>query len=161
MPYSPGLDMPKGVQRFNIRMDPRDALRMTCVNANCEAERDGWMMAFDTDNAKHRGAIDYIENDSGRVFVSFRARDAAGEIDRRGSEWGVDLLRLRELISRALPDFLIYVFPPHQQCFKRHLDREVHFTAATRERLVKHSPLGFNEAHNEAAYRITELRRRG
>lgn len=133
---------------------------MTCVNADCEAERLGWMMVLDPANEKHRGAALFIEQDSGRRYIRFLASEAEEQI-AHGEGWGVNLSRIREVITRAMPSMLVYVFPPGQQCFKRHLDREVIFTHATRARLVSHSPRGFNEHMNEEAERINELRNRG
>lgn len=149
------LDMPKGLKRYRIRMDADHALRMTCQNANCDNERNGWVTVLDLGNEKHAGAAKLIEMDSGKRFAKFYARDAEDEIERHGGSWGVDLAHLRFVVGNALPSMAVYVFFPGQACFKRHLDREVVFTRESREGAFTHSkPLEFNEDHNESAFRF-------
>lgn len=147
-------DMPKGLSQYRIRLDERNALRMTCQNANCINERSGWVIVLDPADEKHRGAAQFIEQDSGRRYVMFVAKDGADYLDKRGGETGVDVEHLRAVVKQALPHFMVYVFPPGQPCFARHLDREVVFTRETRERVFTHDrPLGFNEDQNEAMFR--------
>ena len=150
-------DMPKGLTNYRIRMDMQDVLRMTCVNANCLNERNGWVIVLDPTNDKHIGAEKFIEQDSGRKYARILARDGAAYIDKHGAGLGVDLVHLRQVVARALPLFIVHVFPPGQQCFVRHLDREIHFSVATRERERVHSkPLEWNEDFNGAADRYAQ-----
>jgi hypothetical protein len=149
------LDMPRGLKKYRIRLDAERALRMTCQNADCANERNGWVMVLDLADEKHAGAAKFIRMDSGKRYATFLVRDAEDEIERHGGGWGVDLAHLRHVVGNALPEMVAYVFFPGQSCFKRHLDREVVFTRESREGAVTHSkPLDWNEDHNEAAFRF-------
>lgn len=118
-------------QAFNIDFisDPeRGAVRMSCQNAGCEQERDGWAMVLDPSQEKHRKAIDFIEKDSGRKYLLMRSEDAANTIAHIGHTLDITHVQaLREVAERTPPGMLLYVFSRGQQCFRRHLDREVAF----------------------------------
>lgn len=140
--------------QFRSDAHKNESQRMTCRNAGCDAERNGWVSVLDPTDEKHRGAATFIEMEAGREYDRFLVSEAEGCIDRRGSEWGVDLVHLRLVLANALPHFIVYVFPPGQQCFKVHADREVVFARASREQEYLHDrPLDFNEDMNESAHR--------
>jgi hypothetical protein len=132
-----------------------DVVRMSCQNANCASERNGWVMVLDLTDKKHADAAKAIETESGKRFAKFLVRDAEDEIERHGGGWGVDLAHLRQVVGNALPEMVAYVFFPGQACLKGHLDREVVFTRESREGAVTHSkPLDWNEDVNESAFRF-------
>lgn len=155
------LDMPKHLQRFRIGLLGHDYLRMTCANANCQQQARGWAIVLDPEDAKHVKAADHIKNDSGRRYVELRSEDAAEYLSLHGTALGVDMAPLRALVKRTPPGMLLFVFPPGQQCFRVHKDREVVFVHDARDRQRVHTPLGFNEDFNDTAYRTSRLIEQG
>lgn len=153
-------DMPRGRQQFAIQFDRADFVRMACADADCDNWRNGFVIVLDPTDEHHRSMCRAIET-SGRRYARLVASTAAGYIDRDGANWGVDLVHLREVVGRALPHMLAYVFPPGQQCFKQHRDREVHFLNVTRDRIQTHSPLGYNEHWNQEMDQIARVIQRG
>lgn len=158
--------MPSSQQfRINMIADPeRGALRMSCQNSDCEQERNGWLMVLDPDNAKHRDAMDFIVNDSGRRYFKVASEQAIDALARLGDQLDVvNLDQVKAIAGRTPPGMVLFVFARHQQCFRQHVDREVEFvhrTARGTER-VHERPVDFNEHVNEEAYRAGVLRQRG
>ena len=156
--------MPSSVQDFRITFDQFDALRMTCQNVNCEAERKGWVTVLDV-QGDEKAAISarYIEQDSGKRFIKLHADDALGWFDKHAAEEGVTLTpRLHDMIAAMPRTFVIYLFFPGQSCFKPHLDREVVFTHEVNGRRRVHArPADWNEHFNEEAYRVNRERQKG
>ena len=145
--------------------DMHDALRMSCQNANCENERKGWVTVLNVQgDAQHAVAARFLEQDSGRRYIKLAPDDAADWFAVHGADAGMTLTpRLQDLIAAAPSGFLLYLFPPGQPCFRRHLDREVvfqHAGARGAKRLFE-NPRDFNESHNEEADKVNLLRQRG
>lgn len=155
-------------QRFTIAMhsDPaRGATRMSCVDAYCENERNGWVMVLDPNNAKHASALRWIHGDSGRKFVSVRSEEAADYFANHGAAQGITDTegRLADLISRTPPGLIVLAFPPHQQCFQPHVDREVvfaHRDARANLRIHERFP-DYREHWDEEADRVNRMVQRG
>lgn len=153
-------------QKFEINMysdQEHGATRMSCQNANCEQERNGWMVVLDPENAKHRAAADFIVNDSGRRYLKVASEQALDAIAKVGDQLDVvDLEEVRAVVRRTPPGMLIFVFSRHQQCFRSHLDREVEFVHATpRSRYVHANPKDFEEDMDESADAVGVLAQRG
>ena len=152
-------------QHFTISLDRNNALRMSCQNANCENERNGWVTVLNVaGDEKHTAAARLIEQDSGKNYLKLDPEGAIEWVAVHGTDYGITLTpRLHDLIAACPRGFLLYLFPPGQACFKRHLDREVVFAHRTPRGVVRvHArPLDFNEHHNEEAYRINLERQRG
>lgn len=138
---------------------------MSCQNAHCEAERDGWVTVLDPENAKHASALRWLRGDQGRRFLQLRSEDAAEYISNHGASQGItdDAGKLARLIARTPPGLLLLVFYPGQPCLRPHIDREVIFTHSTRRGGVRvhERPLDFNESMNEQAYAVGVLEQRG
>jgi len=150
-------------QAFRIHLDRNNAVRMSCVNANCEAERKGWVTVLDVQgDAKHAKAARWIEGDSGRQFTRLDPETAIEWIDSHGEGRGITLTpELLNLIAATPRGMAIYLFPPHQQCFRLHKDREVTFVHQRgNDKRVHINPLDFNEDFNESAYEAGVLRQR-
>lgn len=148
-------------QSFSIRFlgGPEWATRMTCREAGCAAEREGWVMVLDPANDAHARAATSIKDNSGRQFVELRSESAAGELQGRAGALGiVETAPLLAIIGRTPPGMLVFVFPPGQQCFRLHQDREVVFA---HNQYIHQSPAGFNEDFNIEADRINRAIQRG
>ena len=152
-------------QHFTITLDRNNALRMSCQNANCENERKGWVTVLNVaGDEKHAAAARLIEQDSGKKYLKLDPDAALEWLAVHGADYGMTLTpRLHDLITACPRGFLLYLFPPGQPCFKRHLDREVSFAHRTPRGVVRvhERPLDFNEHHNEVAYAINQERQRG
>lgn len=159
-------------QKFKIGMLREGATRMTCVEAHCEHERTGWAVVLDPTTEKHAKAARWIEGDSGREFVKLAAESALDWLVGHGHEKGITLTpALRQLIARTPPGMLVFLFPPGQQCFRPHLDREVVFAhqrvgiAGGAEHVVGarvHTRAeDYIEHWNDESYRVNKLLRRG
>lgn len=147
-------------QQFRIKLDRENALRMTCQNAHCDAEANGWVSALDVHgNEKHAQAARLIENDSGKRFIKLRAEDALDWFAKHGDTEGVTLTpRLHDMIAACPRSFVLYLFPPGQACFKRHLDREVVFSHGAR---IHERFEDYREDWDETADRVNRLIRAG
>ena len=151
----------RGRQSFTIQFlgGPDWATRMTCREAGCAAERDGWAMVLDTADDQHARAARRIRDDSGRRFVELKSDGAAEALERQADALGIaNMEPLRAVLGRTPPGMVVFVFPPGQQCFRIHEDREVVFA---HDRYVHTNPLGFNEDFNIEADRIDRAIRRG
>lgn len=139
--------------------------RMTCAEANCSAYLMGWVTPLDPENDVHAGALRWLHGDQGRRFIELRSEEAADWIANHGAAQGVTDSegKLAALVSRTPPGLLILLFPPGQQCFKVHVDREVEFVHASARggRYVHERPADFEEDMNETAYRLGVLKQRG
>lgn len=152
-----------GQQAFKIGLLREGATRMTCVEAHCAAEANGWVSVLDPANAQHAASIKYITDDSGRRYLLLRSGDALEHLEARGDVAGITVTpALRTLLERTPAGFLVFLFFPGQQCFRPHLDREVLFAHQQRDQVRIHTrPLDFNEQFNEEGDRVNELLKRG
>ena len=152
-------------QDFKIAMlgGPEYATRMTCREAKCQNEAKGWAVVLDPSNEKHAAMARYIEGNSGRQFIMQRSEDALDYFVNHGVARGIvvdDVLL--GLLRRTAPGMFVYVFPPGQQCFTRHQDREVVFSHESGgSRRVHTRPLDFNEDYNIEADGIRRMVQRG
>lgn len=139
------------------------ALRMTCVEANCANERNGWVTVLDPSDPKHAKGANWIREDQGRHYIDLRSEDALEYLDAYGAGIGVVGGNLRGIVERTPPGMLIFIFPPGQQCFRPHLDREVAFVhrdSRGGER-VHTRPVDWNEHMNIEGDRVNQMRQRG
>lgn len=138
---------------------------MSCVNADCEAERKGWVTVLDMQgNEKHAQSARLIEQDSGRRFIRLESEDALDWFDANGARAGMTLTpQLHDMLAAVPRGFVIYLFPPGQQCFRPHMDREVSFLHRyPRGRTYEHvNHKDFEEDFNESADRVGVLQQRG
>ena len=151
----------RGMQDFKIALlgGPDFATRMTCAEAGCGNYARGFAVVLDPEDEKHAGNARYIEWDSGRQYVKQRSEEALDYFVNHGEEHGLVIHEeLMVLLQRTPPGMLVYVFPPGQQCFKRHQDREVVFT---HDRYVHTRPLDYNEDWNGEAHLINRAKQRG
>lgn len=151
-------------QTFRIDLDRRNALRMSCVNANCENERNGWATVLDPENDAHAKALRWMHGDQGRRFVELRSEEAAEWVANHGAAQGITDAegKLATLLSNTPPGLLVLLFPPGQQCFKPHLDREVVFRHATPRAVRVHERFeDYREHWDEEADRVNRMVQRG
>ena len=151
----------RGRQSFTIQFlgGPDYATRMTCREAGCVAERDGWVMALDIADEKYAKAAQHIRDDSGRRFVELPSEGGVEAFERQaGALTAASRALLGAVLSRTPTGMAVFVFPPGQQCFRIHEDREVIFA---HDRYVHTKPLDFNEDFNIEADRIDRAIRRG
>lgn len=171
--------MRRAGQAFRISMLGGEyATPMTCQEANCEAHRDGWFMALDVEgNDAHAEFATWVKEKSGRRFWEWRAPHALEEALTRQASGDLKVTpQLRAMLEGLAPGMLVFCFPPGQQCFKRHEDREVVFAhrqgifvdqgrpaskfIPTGER-IHTNPRDFNEHHNEEAEKVNEAFQKG
>lgn len=152
-------------QDFKITLlrDPAHATRMTCREADCPNEANGWAVVIDPTDEKLASAARWIEGDSGRKYLKLRSEDALDEVVNHGGLLGLTLTAgLLTLLRNTPAGMIVFLFPPGQQCFKPHLDREVVFAHQRGERSFIHErPLDFNEDFNIEADKINRALRRG
>lgn len=156
--------LPKAKQRFAITLDRSNALRMTCQQANCEAERIGWVMVLDVyGDEKHRKGAEFIEQDGGRRYFKATSDTALEWLDARGAASGITVTpRLRNLLAAAPRGMVVYLFPPGQPCFKPHLDREVGFIHQQGDAKRVHQRFeDYAEHWNEERYRVNRMLQKG
>lgn len=149
---------------INLHADAEHgAVRQSCQDVRCENERNGWAMVLDPEDAKHRGAMDFIEKDAGRRYLKVKSEEAAGLLARIGGQLDIASLgQLRGIVERTPPGLMVYLFPAGQQCFKAHVDREVEFVhVKPRSRYVHVNPKDYIEDFNESADAVGVLRQRG
>ena len=122
------------------------------------------MIALDPEhNEDHQRAARDIDN-SGRRFIRLAIEEAMPYFEKHQDDLKiVNLEDMRAKMMRVPTGHWVWVFPPGQQCFKIHQDREVQFLhrdqVSARTRL--HEPLGFNEHENEELYKVYRARERG
>ena len=155
-------------QQFKIALisDPaRGATRMTCVEANCEHERNGWVTVLDPQNDRHASAWKWLRGDQGRRFIELRSENAAEWVTNHGAAQGVTDHegKVAALIARTPPGLLLLLFPPGQQCLRPHVDREVVFAHADERRNVRvHERFAdYREHWDEEADRVNRMVTRG
>ena len=154
----------KRSQQFKIGMLREGATRMSCVNAHCDAERNGWVTVLDPTVEKHVKAANWIKNDTGRRYIELDSADAVDWVVQNGRQQGItdDEGKLIGILQRTPPGMVVFIFPPGQQCFRPHLDREVVFVHQTpRETRVHTRPVDWNEHFNEEADRLNRVIQRG
>lgn len=157
---------PRGMagQEFRIGLPREGALRMTCQEARCEQEANGWATVLDPRQPKHAAAAQWLREQQSRHFFELRSEEALEWLDAKGAGAGVEDRRgaLRALLGRTPPGMLVFVFPPGQVCFRPHLDREVVFQhrqgAHTR---VHERPEDYIEHWNEESYRVNRMMGKG
>lgn len=156
------------MERFAINLvsDPaRGAVPMSCENANCENWRNGWAVVLNVQgDVQHAAAGREIEHRSGRRYLKLDPEDAVDWFAIHGAGHGMTLTpRLNELIAATPRGFVLYLFPPGQPCFKRHVDRDVVFAHRGPRGAVRvhERPLDFNEDWNETAYDFERRTQRG
>lgn len=141
------------------------ALRMSCQDAKCEAERDGWVTILDPNDAKHASAARWIMGDQGRKYIHLRSEDALEYVANHADTLGftADVPKLTGILERTPPGMLVFIFEPGQPCFRPHVDRAVIFTHMTPRGDVRthERPVDWNEHVNIEADRVHVLRQRG
>lgn len=149
-------------QQFRIGLLKEMATRMTCSEANCQNYVNGWATVLDVaNNEKHTGAARWIEGDSGRRFFKFEAGLQALEHIKGQSEITLTPTLL-QLLTNALPGMLVFLFPPGQQCFRPHLDREVVFAHRKGEHVRVHQRAeDYKEHWNEEADKLNTAKKAG
>lgn len=149
--------MPK--QDFRILLLRDIATRMTCQEANCPNYDHGWAVVLDVSTAAHAGMATWIKEQSRRRFYEFTGADALEGALRLDATGDLTVtFGLQRLLESVTPDMAVFLFPPGQQCFKEHKDREVVFR---HNQYVHTRPLDFNEDFNETADRVNTALRRG
>jgi hypothetical protein len=150
-------------QHFRIGLLKEQATRMTCREANCAQERSGWVTVLDVGQQKHREAARLIKQDSGRRFIEVASEGAREYLAQHAAGLGITVTpELAGLLDRTPPGMAVFIFPPGQQCFRAHLDREVLFVHDTPARTRVHTrPLDWNEDMNIEADKINRIRQRG
>jgi hypothetical protein len=152
-------------QQFVMAMssDPaRGAVRMSCGDVRCAAQRDGWLTTLDPEDGKHVAMMRWIEGDSGRKFFKLHSEDAAEWVARYGATKGITdhAGTLAGILQRTPPGLVSYLFPPGQQCFRPHIDREVTFSHVTpRSNYVHATPKDWEEDMEETADAVGVLER--
>lgn len=159
-------------ERFNIRWvsDPaRGAVPMSCANADCQASRNGWITPLDSmNNVQHAQLARTLEqvclpvgtphpDVTRRRYVKLTAEEAPAWMVQHATDMGLSAEAFT-IAENAAPGSFLYVFPPGQNCFRQHMDRDVVFA---HNAYVHTRPLDFNEDFNEHAYRVEQLARRG
>lgn len=152
--------------RIGLLSDPaRGAARMSCAEAGCENERNGWALVLDPDDAKHADAMRFIEGHSGRKYIKLESEEAPDWVANHGASQGItDYAGKLATIAASVPrGFALYIFPPGQQCFRIHVDREVVFAHADVRRNVRiHERFqDYREHWDEEAYRVNQMVQRG
>ena len=144
--------------QYRIVMPWEGATRMTCADANCQNRASGWATVLDpTDTAGAKQAT--MIDGSGRRFIKLESATAEAYLAKHAKQIGVTVTpHLRELLQRTPAGMLVFLFPPGQECFKRHLDREVTFL---HDRRVHEKPRDFTEDHNEGMYAFWRRKQRG
>lgn len=156
--------MPSKAQQFRIAFDRQRALRMTCKDADCEAERKGWVMVLDVEgDAKQAEGARRIERDSGRKFVKLDPLHALDWLTANGADHGITVTpELHNLIAATPSGRVMFLFPPGQACFRQHLDREVVFVHQKgSDKRIHARPTDFNEHFNIEADKINRLIKAG
>lgn len=165
-------------QQFKIKMLGGEfATNMTCEDAGCQANREGWLSVLDVNDPKHAGAANWIKEKSGRRFFEFRSEVALEELLRLEGDAILAVTdELRGILQRTPPGMVVFVFPPGQQCFRMHEDREVVFQhqrgvlvgpqgkaslQPTSEPYIHVHPRDFNEHMNEEGYKVNRALQRG
>lgn len=138
---------------------PNAETRMTCEEAGCTANAKGWFTVLDVATEDHAALANWIKRFSRRRFWEWDSLHALEEALRLQSRGELTVTPdLREMLSRMAIGLRVFCFPPGQQCFKNHLDREVVFK---RNEYIHTRPVDFNEDMNERADRLGVLRQRG
>lgn len=149
---------------FDIRMLGGEwATNMTCENANCEAHRKGWVSVLDVTTEDGAWQATFIKERSGRKFYEWSGTNALEEALKLQASGDITVTEpLRAMLAQLAPGLVVFVFPPGQQCFRIHEDREVKFHHVTRAGAYEHANgRDFNEDSNETADRLHILRQRG
>ena len=154
----------RGHQDFAIRfLGGEFATHMTCQDADCEKYANGWTVILDGASAKGAEAANWIKNGSGRRFIEVRSEGALEYLTANAENLGITVSpSLRELLGRTPAGFVIFLFPPRQQCFALHEDREVVFSHHRAGQSRIHTrPLDFNEQFNIEGDKVNRARQRG
>ena len=145
--------------KFRIHMPWSDAPRMTCSDALCPNRLNGWATVLDPHNAEHAKTATWIKDKSKRRYLELQSLGALRYLDKYGARDGITLtVGLSDLLRRTPKGMLVFLFPPGQECFRHHLDREVTFL---HDRYVHTRPRDFNEDHNERRYEFARMKERG
>ena len=151
----------KPSQNFKIALlgGPEFATRMTCREAGCANERNGWTVVLDPEhNEQHAKMARDIDN-SGRQFTRQLSEEALIYAANHREALGIrDLMALAAALEHVPAGMFVWLFPPGQQCFEVHQDREVVFSHDER---IHTKPLDYNEDYNENAYRVNRAIERG
>lgn len=150
-------------QKFQIGMLRDGAMRMTCREAGCEQERNGWAVVLDVAQPVHRQAARTIRDDRTRRHIEVASEGARAYLEANGPALGLTVTPgLAGLLERTPPGMAVFLFPPGQPCFREHLDREVVFVHRASERVRLHQrPQDFTEHFNEEADRVNRMIQRG
>lgn len=135
-------------QHFRIGLLREGAIYMSCSEARCPSYEHGWVVVVDEGSDLGQRQAHYIRYQSGRGFVEFPSQEASAYLEGEG----LDLP----------PGLTVFKFYAGQQCFARHLDREVLFVhEKAGQRRLHARPQDFIEDWNEEAYRANRALERG
>lgn len=149
---------------FDIRMLGGEwGTEMTCQEAHCEANARGWWVVLDVTTEQVAGAAKWIKQSSGRRFWEFRGGQALEGAAKLAADGEITLTpEFAQMLAGVAPGMVVFGFPPGQQCFRVHEDREVKFHHVTRAGAYEHvNGRDFNEDANDTADRLAILRQRG
>lgn len=145
------------IDRFGIKFDREIATEMSCENAGCVQNREGWYSVLDVATDDGAWMATWIKERSGRRFYEWRSEDALLEIAKNTDDFTLTP-ELTQFLMGLRPGLVLFAFPPGQRCFRAHLDREVVFT---HKKYVEQNPIFWNESWNESAYKVNEAKKRG
>ena len=132
---------------------------MTCQEAKCEAYAKGWVSVIDISSEAGAWQATFIKDRARRRFFEFPAAAALEEaytLEAQGVLTVTD--EFKAMLERVPPGMAVFFFPPGQQCFREHVDREVKFMHDGYEHV---RPLDFNEDFNIEADKVNTAKRRG
>ena len=174
--------MRRNAQDFRIKLLGGEyATHMTCEEAQCEANAKGWLMALNvTGAAGHAEFANWVKASSGRRFWEWRSPGALEEALRQEARGEITVTpELRQMLASLADGMLVFAFPPGQQCFKVHEDREVVFQHVSGTMVPRRDnpafnrfadmdtsrvhtrPIDWNEHMNEEAAKVNEALKRG
>ena len=136
------------------------ATAMSCANAGCAAYRHGWLCVLDVSSDTGAGQAAWIKQGSGRRFYEWPASSALEDALRVEAATG-DIsvtTELRALLTGLAPGLVVFAFPPRQQCFREHLDREVKLYHGRYEHVKAQDWI---EDYNQQADAVNTARERG
>jgi hypothetical protein len=153
----------KGTTGFSVEWSETDVTRMTCGEAECEARSKGWMMIFDPKVEMQQEFAQWIRGQSGREYYEGTTPGCLDWLVNNRDKLGINVTAdLLQTLQNTPAGWDVFIFPPGQQCFKIHKDREVTFAATSAAGKRIHTrPLDFNEHMNEESGKYQRIKERG
>lgn len=147
-------------QEFRIRLLGGEfATQMTCQEAGCQAWRYGWWVVIDPTGETGAWQGNWIKQESKRRFYEWPAAEALEGAMRLEAQRVLSVTpEVRAMLQGLSAGLIAFWFPPGQQCFREHLDREIVFK---HDNYTHVKPLDFNEDFNEQADKVNTANQRG